>query len=149
MGARFRRNTLEDMAHDMRGVAVGAVPELHDRMEELGQRTESDIQRRITESYTRTGEARVASGRGSHAGRRVEDVMYNAVEHRTTSPVPAVVNSEVGWINTFLEYFGFQEKGTRYIPAMHALRDAGDEARDELKELGRDYIKDAARKIGG
>lgn len=148
MGARWARGTMEDLANNLNGVAVSAVPEITTEMTEIAERGKADMQRRISEAHTRTGIARVASGRGEHAGRRVEDVMFDAVEARVSSPVPNVVNAEMGWLDKFLAYFGYQERGTTYIPAMYALRDSSEIMRNEVKQFGRDYMADIKSRIG-
>lgn len=97
------------------------------------------MRRFILEAVTDTGARRVASGRGSEAGRYETGTMYDAVDSRveTNGDVTA---GEFGWIEEYLRYFGYQEDGTGTVPSMHALHDAWANASERFQSEIRSIV---------
>lgn len=81
--------------------------------------------------------------------------MRDAVTFRKNPNVsPLVFSWEFGWLEGFLAYFGYQEKGFNHIYAgpiepMFALKDSSTEARDRLTILGTAIYNKAAALIRG
>jgi hypothetical protein len=93
---------------------------------------ETEMKRIIDTSTTRTGDERVASGRGASAGRRESNRMYNSVKSSGSQG-----QAKWGWLSGYLSYFGEQEYGKGKIQAMHSLRDSRQVVLDELPRLVR------------
>lgn len=79
------------------------------------------------------------------SGRHDTGEMVDAVGYRVTS-YPTRVNAEVGWLEDYQKRFAFQEKGTAYIEAMYALRDASSTMRERFRTAGPGIIEKALRK---
>lgn len=111
-----------DLFGDIEAYVPLMVDELAGEMAELGAELAARMGMLILAAHTKTGEARVASGRGPHAGRYETGDMYNAVDYRIDVEPEAVILSW-GWIQEWEDYFAAQEYGTSQIAAVGALAD--------------------------
>lgn len=147
MGVRWTRVTLEDKQRKL-GQAISVVQEAKGYMETIAEQGAQEMQEYIETRGTDYSAYRSSHlGRGT-SGRHDSGEMVDDVSYRVVSQEQGVVNAEFGWIEDFMAYFGYQEKGTRFVKAMYALRDASTSARDKLKRAGDEIISDIAKKIG-
>lgn len=146
MGARWTRVTLEDRRNDLRQ-AVATLPSFKKDMERLAEQGAQIMQEYIASRGTAYSAERAGRGRGG-SGRRDSYEMFDAVDYRAVSQAAGVVNAEFGWIDNFQKYFGYQEKGTRTVEAMFALRDASTIIREQFAQMGDQMIAELAKKIG-
>ena len=146
MGARWARGSLQYITQDYRQIPINVDNRLLRVMGDIAESGAEEMQQNIEDRGTEYSLYRATVlGRGT-TGRHDTGTMVEAVEHRVEVPVPHVVNAMAGWLDEFLTYFGLQEKGTEYIPAMHALRDAGDNMRARLKEEAPSILRNARRR---
>jgi hypothetical protein len=143
MGMRMTRLTLSDVQgrlREVKGVVQGVDAELGEIALEGAVEMEQYIATRG-----------IVEGK---AGRIESEDMINAVDFKKVASGATFSTWTFGWTDTFEKYFGYQESGFRHylsgeaIPAMHALKDASDTARDRLKEVGGDIVTRAAHKFG-
>jgi len=118
--------------------------ELHDLVRGVVDDGADDMRRFILEATTKTGDHRVSSGRGSHAGRYETGTMYDAVDSSATTDgagdrVRFV--GEFGWLNDVLDYYLMQENGTSKIDAMHALHKAFINASEKFQKQVNDIVR--------
>ena len=146
MGARWSRGSLQYITEDYRKIPINVDNRLMQVMGSIASDGAIEMQENIESRGTAYSAYRAqVLGRGT-TGRHDTGDMVNAVESRVEVPVPHVVNAMFGWLDDFMAYFGYQEKGTEYIPAMHALRDAGDNMRRRLKDEAPGILRNAKRR---
>jgi hypothetical protein len=149
MGVRFSRAAIiQDWQARIHAVP-GAVSKADFYLEQISATGEEEMKQYIASrgtSYSRS------QGR---AGRIESSAMYDAVSHRPNPNTSAFVFSwEFGWVNGFLSYFGFQERGFRHVGGasvepMYALRDAATTARDKMLALGPKILRELSMLITG
>lgn len=127
--ATFDVNLLE---RQIMGRVDRLVDSLEDEMKEIVEQGASDMQRTIDTAVTPTGERRVASGAGGHAGRRETDDMYNDVKSDVERNGNTIVG-RFGWIEDWQEYYSLQEDGSQFIEGMDALGSSFIRAEDRLR----------------
>ena len=91
---------------------------------------------------TRSGEQRVASGRGQFAGRHESGDMIGSVSNEIRNPRSAVIWGVFGWWGSnFKRYFRDQDQGEGDIPAARALPQAQVRARENFRRRMRDVVR--------
>jgi hypothetical protein len=149
MGARFSRAAIiQDWEGRLHAVPA-VIRKVDIYLEQISATGEEEMKQYIASrgtSYSRS------QGR---AGRIETSAMYDAVSHRPNPNTSTFVFSwEFGWVNGFLSYFGFQERGFRHVGGnsvepMYALRDAATTARDKMLTLGPKILHEMAMLITG
>lgn len=135
MGAKWSRGSLDITEKRLQNISGNVRKEMVSDMTFIAEQGAQEMQHYIEERGTAYSEYRAnVLGRGT-TGRHDTGTMVDAVEHRVTS-YATVVNAEVGWLNTFFDYFRMQDNGTNEITAMFALRDASTTMRAKLKAAG-------------
>lgn len=145
MGAQWSRGSLDIYEKKLQNLHGNARKAIVSDMTFIAEQGAQDMQNYIEERGTEYSEYRAnVLGRGT-TGRHDTGKMEDDVEYRITQ-TPTVVNAEVGWINEFLAYFGYQEKGTRWIQPMFALRDASTTMKARLAAAGPGILQKAMGK---
>jgi hypothetical protein len=142
MGAQWARGSLDIEAKRLQNISGKVRKEMESDITFIAEQGAQYMQELIETRGTEFSAYRASVlGRGT-PGRHDTGTMVDAVGFRVTS-YPTVVNAEVGWIEDFMEYFGFQERGTQFVTAMFALMDASQEMKDQLKAAGPHIIERA------
>lgn len=88
----------------------------------LGESLAERMQEELLRAVTRTGLARVAAGKGIHAGRYDKGRMHDAVDYDIdVDQEERTVTLRWGWIQEWADYFALQEWGTEHIEAVGSL----------------------------
>lgn len=127
--ATFDINLLE---RQIQGRVESIVDDLVSEMEDIVEQGAEDMQRVIDTAVTPTGERRVATGAGAHAGRRESDEMYRDVKSEVQRNGNVIVG-RFGWIDDYQEYYGAQEDGFGNLEGMDALGNSFVQAEDRLR----------------
>lgn len=144
MGARWSRNGLDIYEKRLQNIHGNARKVIESDVSFIAEQGAQEMQANIEARGTEYSRFRAEIlGRGT-TGRNDSGDMVNAVEWRVTS-FPTRVNAEVGWLDEYKKYFAFQEKGTAYIKAMYALRDASSNMRDQFRAAGPGIIDKALK----
>ena len=144
MGIQRSRTGLDLMQKKLQNVDGNVRRILVDDLNFIAEQGAQEMQQYIRERGTAYSEYRYSRGQGNSAGREDTGTMLEAVGYTVTS-YKTRVNAEVGWLEDFKKYFDYQERGTRWIEPMYALRDASATMRDIFKERGAELIARALR----
>jgi len=99
-----------------------ALDEAAGEMATLGLSLATRMQEELLRAITPTGAARVAAGRGQHAGRYESGRMHDAIDYDLDIDREArIITLRWGWIQEWVNYFAYQEWGTQHIEAVGSL----------------------------
>lgn len=87
----------------------GIRDEAFEAVRDAGPEAEDDMVIAVYEAVTKTGAERAS--RGGDPGRIETHRMVNAITHRVTEETKSSITLEWGWLDTFEDYFGYQEGG--------------------------------------
>lgn len=153
MGVQFSRAAILDIEAKYRALGPAAEAMMDTELGAIAEAGKDAVIEGIYAASTPYGESQGHQGRSdpSRAGAG-EDIVSAVAVRKIPIADPTVRIWEFGWLDTFPDYFKFQEGGFmhagangKFVEGMHALRDASTAARVKMKRVGPTIIAKLAR----
>lgn len=130
-GIVWRNGDLKTMTTYLEGFGEHVKEQAVIAMQDVVAESADEMRQIITDAHTTTGRARADSPGGGEPGRVETETMRKRVDHDVEVD-GNTVRGTFGWSDPE-RYFMYQENGTRFVEAMHALLQSFISGRERFK----------------